>query len=412
MPEYSPRIVYRGKPIAETKWGANAILFDSISLTWGRRDVFEPTEPAILKFSVHATYNDAIVKQFPRGFIGETVVFEAVKEPNSPGEGPRKVTLFVGRIIDCKIEIVDKPKSALKAYNLHIAAADMLRQFGMNLVGEIRSFSTESISTHIYTALSNIKGELKRQGYPAEDLEFSPETKNAFRTRQVYLGGGANDTWLEYFNQIFGIYAKQSFYYNPDQRKIIGTSLPVVLGSDGLDRFTPNSDYVKIMTEIDESKVSGDRYLEFNPKVVGFVKHSYYNRQWKPDGNTFQVAPDARSRGLATMTWKTRTIGQELSGSLNYMMQYLRDQKVLPKPPRLKYQPGTKNIDNPEYWLSPNDSRYAWLANTDHARLLTYMDYLKIPAAKPINGQITYSHKRGWIIEQELRWAIQKIRNF
>lgn len=412
MPEYFPRIVYRGKPIAESKWGNNAILFDSISLTWGRRDVFEPTEPAILKFSVHATYNDAIVKQFPRGFIGETVVFEAVKQHNSPGEGPRKVVLFLGRIIDCKIEIVGKPKAALKAYNLHITAADMLRQFGMNLVGEIRSFSTESISTQVYTALSNIRGELRSQGYPAETMEFSPEVKNEFRTREVYLGGGANDTWLDYFNQIFGINAKQSFYYNPDQRKIIGTSLPVVHGDGDWGSFRPNDEYLKLITQIDESKVSGDRYLEFNPKVVGFVKHSYYNKYWKPDGNSHQVAPDARSRGLATMTWKTRQIGRELSGALPYMIQYLRDQKVLPKPPRLKYQPGTKNIDSPEYWLSPNDSRYAWLANTDHARLLTYMDLLKIPAAKPINGQITYSHKRGWIIEQELRWAIQKTKNF
>lgn len=410
MAEYTPRIVYRAKPISDNPLIGDGVLIDSISLRWGRADVFSPVPPALLKFKIYAGTNEAIHRQFPRGFIGEEILFTANKVYNS-GDGPGNVVLFRGTIIDVKIHIRRQKDSIVNSFVLEITAADMLREFGMNLVGEIRSFSTASASTKMPALFSLMPKAFKEKNYPAVGMALSPEMKNAFDRTEVYLGDGFDQTWLDYLNEIYGIALAQSFYYDPAQWKLVGTALPALYGSQSLDSWVPNAESAKLLTEIDESKISGDSFLEFSPKVVGFMKQTYFTSQWKRSSLIRQVAPDARSRGLATMQWKTRQIGQ-ISAGVNFLNQYLRDQKVLPTPPSLEYRSGSKVVDNPEYWLTPNDSRYAWLKNTDHARLLTFLGVLKIPGAKPINGEITYRAKTGWSFRQELRWAIQKTSGF
>lgn len=410
MAEYTPRIVYRGKPIADNQWNADSALIDSISLRWGRDDVFSPVAPAVLKFKVYASTNEAIHRQFPRGFIGEDIIFTASKTYNS-GDGPGSIVLFRGKIIDAKIHIHRRAKSVVNRFTLEITAADMLREFGMNLIGEIRSFRTGSTSTVLRTVFAQMPKAFKEKSYQAVGMKLSPEMKNVFDNTQVYLGDGFDQTWLEYLNEIYGIALAQSFYYNPAEYSLVGTALPVLYGNEGLDSWTPDADSRKLLTQIDESKISGDGFLEFSPKVVGFINQTYFTNSWKPASVTRQVAPDARSRGLATMRWKTRQINQITPG-VNFLNQYLRDQKVLPKPPSLEYRSGSKVVNDPEYWLTPNDSRYAWLKDTDHARLLRFLDVLKIPAAKPINGEITYRAKSGWSFRQDLRWVIQKTSGF
>lgn len=410
MAEYTPRIVYRGKPIADNQWAADSVLIDSISLRWGRDDIFSPVAPAVLKFKIHASTNEAVNRQFPRGFISEEIIFSASKVYSS-GDGPGNVVLFRGRIIDAKIHIRRKKGSIVNRFILEITAADMLREFGMNLVGEIKSFRTSGTSTTLSTVFSSMPNAFREKNYSTVGMALSPEMKNVFDRTQVYLGDGFEQTWLDYLNEIYGVALAQSFYYDPAQSKLVGTALPALYGSESLDSWVPNSESQKLLTSIDESKISGDAFLEFSPKVVGFIKQTYYSQTWKPASLTWQVDPNARSRGLATMQWKNRQIGQITKG-VNFLTQYLRDQKVLPKPPSLEYRSGSKVVDNPEYWLTPNDSRYAWLKNTDHARFLSFLGVLKIPGAKPINGEITYRAKRGWEFRQELRWAIQKTSGF
>ena len=109
------------------------------------------------------------------------------------------------------------------------------------------------------------------------------------------------------------------------------------------------------------------------------------------------------------LTWATRNVGHLDFNDPHFVVNYVKQDALLPRPPRLEFHAQGKNVEDPDYWFMPNDSTYADLRWTEHAKLLKELGFIEQPLAKPIKGEISYSGRRGWKVTQELAWALQNL---
>lgn len=405
MGTYYPRVMFRNRQVSSSRWYSNPLI-DSVSVQWGRAGVFDQPAPSIAKFRVYSANKSDIKNLMPKGPIGEIVEFHAVKER---GTGKESYRLFIGRVIDSTIHI-KRDSNNKPTYILDFTAADMLRELSINRVGSIQTFNPQGTSRGVTGAFIDFSREFGRQGLTHANMTFSPEVKNSFNNSEVYLGDFGDSTWKDYLDKIFRIALNQSYFFDPITRKITGTSLPVLYTKNkNSNKFMNSDEMLRVTTTIDTSKTSGDQFVEYTPDRVGLISTETYSRTWKLQKSGLVVDRNYGSKSLATLPWHTRLVGS-LDFSTPYLVvNYAKQDALLPRPPRLEFHARGKDIDDPDHWLIPNDSTYADLRWTDHAALLKEMGFLEEPLAKPISGKISYSGRHGWKVTQDLAWALQNI---
>ncbi|MDK4238578.1 hypothetical protein QPX54_06490 [Corynebacterium propinquum] len=405
MGTYQPRVMFRNRQVSSSKWYRSPLI-DSISLQWGRAGVFDQPAPSIAKFRVYSANKSDVKNLIPKGPIGEIVEFHAVKDR---GTGGQEYRIFIGRVIDATIHISRDANNDPK-YILDFTAADMLRELSINRVGSIQTFNPQGSSRGVAAAFTDFSREFSRQGLTSANMTFSPEVKTSFNNSTVYLGDFGDSTWKDYLDKIFRVALNQSYYFDPLSRKLTGTSLPVLYTKNkNSSKFMNSDEMARVTTIIDTSKTSGDQFLEYSPDRVGLISTETYSRAWKLQKNALVVDRNYQSKSLATLNWHTRLVGSLDFSQPHLVVNYAKQDALLPRPPRLEFHARGNNIDDPDHWLIPNDSTYADLRWTDHAKLLKELGFLEQPLAKPISGEISYSGRHGWKITQELAWALQNI---
>ncbi|WP_147579335.1 hypothetical protein [Corynebacterium propinquum] len=393
------------------------VAVEDVSVTWGRDSVFSAVEPAMLKASilVHNARGVGLqeVERFlaEPGPVGRTVEL-SYKWAAAPGRPSLPFDIFKGKIVEARL-IADPARGA--DYRINIIATDPTRELGNNLVGDTRTRigaeSSSGINITLHQMTRAFQNQERRQ---FERVTLADEYKNGqLKDTEVYLGKIENKSWFDYLAEVYSSVANQSFYYDPRTRSITSTVVPrangktVDEGLSGILTFKPYSGYTA--TKIDPSEVYGDHHATFNLRKIGTVEESAYTSTWQPHKATHTVINAARQFELASLRWNNRAIrGKNRSldnANRIAVTNYLYQLGGAPAPPTLTYRPGT-DMKNSGYWLSINHERNADLSDIWITKLLLKMNKIKIPWARPINGEIRYNGRTGWTIKQNLAWCM------
>lgn len=393
---------------------------EDVSVTWGRDSVFSAVEPAILKASilVHNARGVGIqeVERFlaDPGPVGNTVslAYEQNPLPGNPGHRGITFYIFKGKIVEAKL-LADPARGA--DYRIDIIATDPTRELGNNLVGDTRTRigaeSSSGINITLHQMTRAFQNQERRQ---FERVTLADEYKNGqLKDTEVYLGKIENKSWFDYLAEVYASVANQAFYYDPRTRSITSTVVPRANGQtadedfSGVPTFKPYTGYTA--TKIDASEVYGEHKATFNLRKIGTVEESAYTSTWQPHKATHTVINAARQFELASLRWNNRAVrGKNRSldnANRIAVTNYLYQLGGAPAPPTLTYRPG-KDMKNAGYWLSINHERNADLSDIWITKLLLKMNKIKIPWARPINGEIRYNGRTGWTIKQNLAWCM------